>query len=316
MELHEALSGVTGSISLAAWVFVLVPQLWENYRLQSAEGISLTFLFVWFIGDLTNLVGSVWAQLVPTVIALAVYFCIADAILISQCLYYNYVNARKTQKELSHEPDGVNGRASDDPSQPLLNRTVTVGSTNSIGLPGSHRRSSASTRRRSSTIQSPLLPTIDEEQSTLRVSLKNATAVLIVSLLGALGWVFAWKTGWWQPTPTGDDSNEPPRILGAELLGYISAIAYLGARVPQIWKNYTDKSCEGLSLLFFMLSMLGNLTYGASILLHSVEPQYVLKSLPWLIGSLGTITEDLAIFAQFRLYSTSDKPGESSVAVV
>ena len=84
MELHEALSGVTGSISLAAWVFVLVrcpsrghaslrtrftnfeqvPQLWENYRLQSAEGISLTFLFVWFIGDLTNLVGSVWAQLV------------------------------------------------------------------------------------------------------------------------------------------------------------------------------------------------------------------------------------------------------------
>ena len=58
--------------------------------------------------------------------------------------------------------------------------------------------------------------------------MKNALAILIVSLLGALGWVFAWKAGWWQPTPTGDDSSEPPRVLGAELLGYISAVAYLG----------------------------------------------------------------------------------------
>lgn len=37
------------------------------------------------------------------------------------------------------------------------------------------------------------------------------------------------------------------------------------ARLPQIWKNHCEKSCEGLSLLFFILSVLGNLTYGAGV---------------------------------------------------
>ena len=172
---------------------------------------------------------SVWAHLVPTVIALAVYFCIADAVLISQCLYYNYLNARKVQKAILDGQEAANGGVSDDPSQPLLRRTRTSSSSSSsIGLPGSRRRSSVSKGRRSSTLQPPLLETIDEEPSPLKVSLKNTAAILVVSMLGALGWVFAWKAGWWQPTPTGDDVNELPRILGAEILGYISAIAYLG----------------------------------------------------------------------------------------
>jgi hypothetical protein len=53
--------------------------------------------------------------------------------------------------------------------------------------------------------------------------------------------------------------------LGAQILGYASAVCYLGARIPQIIKNQREKSCEGLSLLFFMLSLLGNATYGAGV---------------------------------------------------
>lgn len=77
---NEALSGITGTISLTAWIFLLLPQLVENYQQQSAEGISLTFLCIWFLGDVTNLAGAVWAGLVPTVVALAAYFCVADAV--------------------------------------------------------------------------------------------------------------------------------------------------------------------------------------------------------------------------------------------
>ena len=53
--------------------------------------------------------------------------------------------------------------------------------------------------------------------------------------------------------------------MGAEILGYISAVLYLGARVPQIAKNQRERSCEGLSLLFFLLSLTGNATYGAAV---------------------------------------------------
>lgn len=35
-----------------------VPQLVLNYRTGSADGISLSFLFVWLVGDLTNLSGE------------------------------------------------------------------------------------------------------------------------------------------------------------------------------------------------------------------------------------------------------------------
>jgi len=65
-----------------------------------------------------------------------------------------------------------------------------------------------------------------------------------------------------------------------------------------------NNGSEGLALLFFLLSLMGNATYGASILCHSLERDYVMLNLPWLIGSLGTIAEDAIIFVQFRLYST------------
>lgn len=56
-----------------------------------------------------------------------------------------------------------------------------------------------------------------------------------------------------------------------------------------------------------MLSMTGNLTYGASLVAYSQDKNYLLKTLPWLLGSLGTILEDCVIFIQFRLYSNNDR---------
>ena len=58
----------------------------------------------------------------------------------------------------------------------------------------------------------------------------------------------------------------------------------------------------GLSLLFFLLSLTGNLAYGLSLMAYSQERDYLLNALPWLLGSLGTMVEDATIFVQFRLY--------------
>lgn len=52
--------------------------------------------------------------------------------------------------------------------------------------------------------------------------------------------------------------------------------------------------------------MMGNATYGAGILFHSQEKEYLLTNLPWLIGSLGTMVEDAIIFMQFRIYGTRE----------
>ena len=43
------------------------------------------------------------------------------------------------------------------------------------------------------------------------------------------------------------------------------------------------------------------------ILFHSVSKDYLIINSPWLIGSLGTIGEDILIFIQFRMYNKVDQ---------
>ncbi|CAK4034410.1 vacuolar amino acid transporter [Lecanosticta acicola] len=314
---NEALSGVFGSISLAAWIFLLLPQLIENYQQGHADGISITFLCIWFVGDITNLAGALWAGLVPTVVALAVYFCIADLVLIAQCLYYLRIKKR-TEEKGERAREHANGAPAESEHTPLLNgdvnkspqsrprRRLTDVTDENLGLPGSRRVSNSSLRRQPSHENRTGLPLIDEEPTRTRTAIKNILSILGVMAVGAAGWAIAWKAGAWRPTPVGQEEGGEPTPIGAEILGYISAICYLGARIPQIIKNQREKSCEGLSLLFFLLSLMGNLTYGAGILFHSVERQYILTNLPWLIGSLGTIAEDAIIFIQFHVFGEKE----------
>lgn len=54
-------------------IIVYSPQFIENYQLKSGEGLSVAFILVWLIGDISNLLGAILAHLLPTVILLAVY---------------------------------------------------------------------------------------------------------------------------------------------------------------------------------------------------------------------------------------------------
>ncbi|KAF9973029.1 hypothetical protein BGZ73_003760 [Actinomortierella ambigua] len=109
-------------------------------------------------------------------------------------------------------------------------------------------------------------------------------------------------------TPSPDDSDVDFATtmvkddLVALLMGWGSAILYLGSRIPQIYKNWRLKSCEGLSLMMFMFSVFGNVFYVASIFLYSVEYDYIMINMPWWLGSGGTLVFDFTIFFQFYKY--------------
>ncbi|KAL4881442.1 PQ loop repeat-domain-containing protein [Aspergillus karnatakaensis] len=303
---REAASGLLGSISLTCWIFLLVPQLIENYRNGNAEAISLLFLFVWFVGDITNLAGSAWAGLVPVIIAIAVYFCIADGVLIGQCLYYRARNSRLT---IAHARQSSIATASE-PTTPLLGRRLSdVMNEAGRRRRGSRPSYSAVVQGLHHQNQGPddtLAKLVEENTVGQAAWFKNLSSVLAICVIGMVGWTVAWQTGVWRPAPLEERNGGVDMAPGAQVLGYISAVCYLGARLPQMYKNYTDKSCEGLSLLFFILSLMGNLTYGAGIIFHSTEKNYIITNLPWLIGSLGTMVEDVTIFAQFRMYAIQD----------
>ncbi|KAG9494165.1 lysosomal amino acid transporter 1 homolog [Eleutherodactylus coqui] len=91
------------------------------------------------------------------------------------------------------------------------------------------------------------------------------------------------------------------------ICGYVSSVFYLGSRFPQLHKNFQRKSTEGTSYLLFALAMLGNFTYGLSLVLKLPAIQhnknrYILHHLPWLIGSFGVLVLDFFITAQFIMY--------------
>lgn len=240
-----------------------MPQLIEQWRMKSAEGIAIGFISIWFTGDVLNLIGALWAGLLPEVIFLAIWFCIADFLMIASYFYYTRVYP-KHHHRVPH-PNSEHTPTSPD-TQPLL-------------------------RRRSSTLT-------DIAVDPLHYSIFAKYVVPILFIIAAgVGGFFLGGSG----SGSGDDGDSPIE-LGPQIVGYLSALLYLGARIPQIIQNHKRRSVEGLSLLFFMFSTLGNLTYAGQILFYRTDRNYLMLNLSWLIGSLGTIFEDCIIFMQFYLY--------------
>lgn len=249
---REAASGILGSVSITCWFFLLVcltsaisqtctstsksglnsyltillqvPQLIENYRNGNSEAISLLFVFVWFIGDVANLVGGLLSGLVPVIIATAAYFCIADGVLITQCLYYKVRNSR---------PKPFHRRRSSteipDPTTPLLGRRFSdplASSESRRRLSGSQRRHHANGRRESE-VEDTLAKIVEENDYGRKAWVKNFASVVGIFLIGMAGWTMAWQTGMWAPAPL-ENHNGSEEAIGGLALGYFSAVCYLG----------------------------------------------------------------------------------------
>ncbi|KAL5866912.1 hypothetical protein ACKVWC_010803 [Pyricularia oryzae] len=314
---NEAVSGVFGSISLTAWICLLLPQLITNYKTKSAEGLSMAFLIVWLLGDLANLLGALATRLAPTAVALAVYFCFADVVLITQCVYYNALTARREARlngnGNAETQNGASRAVEDEPDEeePLLSRRRR---SSLAGLPGSQRRHSSMARDVSNLDPLARCITGEDETPDAHPWLHNTLSLVAVYVVGTAGFFVSYGMGAWgdhTDAPEIPEAGDAVTAFGLTM-GYVSAALYLLARLPQIYKNYKEKSCEGLALLFFMLSLTGNLTYGVSLVAYSQEKSYIIKTIPWLLGSLGTIVEDIVIFFQFRLYSTPKESSKSS----
>uniref|UniRef100_A0A3Q4GIA4 Lysosomal amino acid transporter 1 homolog n=1 Tax=Neolamprologus brichardi TaxID=32507 RepID=A0A3Q4GIA4_NEOBR len=101
-------------------------------------------------------------------------------------------------------------------------------------------------------------------------------------------------------------SSKSVEITGY-VCGYLASVFYLCSRFPQIHKNFQRQSTEGTSYLLFALAMMGNGTYGLSVIvvlpaLKGSKQNFIVKHLAWLIGSLGVLILDCFVTAQFIMY--------------
>ncbi|KAL4886341.1 PQ loop repeat-domain-containing protein [Aspergillus karnatakaensis] len=303
----EALSGICGSISIACWVVVFSPQIIENFRRGSADGLSLLFLVVWLAGDVFNILGAVLQGVLPTMIILAVYYTLADIVLLGQCFYYRGFTLRNdtsttTLVEDTDETETASPVISRHPTEQttLLPSHESHAQSYHTGTSTSSRTANgngsisvpdlANTRRHSGssflhptvdgTHLSPATPFIDSSTtprprktpSALQSILFNLSAVALVCAAGILGWYVSRSAPQKHKKHTSHKSPEDSGLsfdtLG-QVFGYLCAVLYLGSRLPQILLNYKRKSTDGVSLLFFLFACIGNLTYVLSILAYS-----------------------------------------------
>jgi hypothetical protein len=267
-----------------------------------------------------------------TQLILAVYYTIADIVLLGQCFYYRGFTWRDEVVPPSKPSSALQ------PDQP----TENTGLLHPNGNGDIHQRE----RRPSnwSTIDpthlspvTPLLPApkpndppvLMKPTSRLRATLLNVFAVLLVCLAGLLGWWLSSQSQGGENKHRSDkkthgaDDEALKLNMWGQVFGYFCAVLYLGSRIPQILLNYRRKSTEGISMLFFLFACIGNLTYVLSI--FAFEPKchgrhgkcapgepgqiygrYILVNASWLAGSLGTLFLDFWIFVQFFLYSAKN----------
>jgi len=325
----EAISGICGSISIACWVVVFSPQIVENFRRGSADGLSLQFLIVWLAGDVFNILGAVLQGVLPTMVILAIYYTIADVVLLSQCFYYRGFTWRD---EVIPPPPKPGNRRLGEPSE----RTGLLPATAPAAMPIHEDHASHWSNL------SPAVPLVIEmpepsppppPPTRLQAAAFNTIAVLMVCGAGIGGWFLSRRGPLDHPAPPpdgghGEEDHALALNLWGQVFGWLCAVLYLGSRLPQLLLNWRRKSTEGVSMLFFLFACLGNLTYVLSI--FAFEPkchkptkclpgeasrlygQYMLVNLSWLAGSAGTLFLDMAIFAQFFMYSRGEDDDEES----
>nr|XP_046251776.1 lysosomal amino acid transporter 1 homolog isoform X2 [Scatophagus argus] len=239
-----------GLLSILCFMVSALPQYYSSCKTGNMDSaISIWFLLLWLGGDSCNLVGSFLADQLPLQTYTAIYYVIADLVMLGMYLYYKIIHKVAESRRVLH----------------VVGVVCVLGFTTSLThLPGFGT-------------QQEISPSGFRSRALLSTSDINSVRAFT-----------------------------PKEIIGFSI-GSVSSMLYLCSRLPQMYTNFKRKSTEGVSYFLFALVILGNTTYGLSVLLKNPEEgqgerSYLIHHLPWLIGSLGTLSLDLIISVQFLIY--------------
>lgn len=265
-------STLLGYISLATCVAIGLPQAFLHWRQKSARGISLTMLWLWLIGDLASLVGTVVQGLLHTLIILGVINGLIDVLLIWQCYHYakwqQFAPLVSLFRGRPRSSSNITEPSSASPNDTLAN----------LSPPAPYKRSKWNT---------PL--------HILYIILVVGISIMVWGVVVAR----VRKTANLHP---GEDGTDPDFSPVGAAFGWISMFIYTTSRYPQIYKNWKAGSCQNLSIYIFALLVIYNSTNISSILVKSRSRSYLIVNLPWIVNSSFNIILDMVIMGQFVWY--------------
>ena len=263
------ISTLLGVCSIVAWLFAQLPQIWTNYKLKSASGLSFYFLLEWLAGDLTNLLGAIFTRQASWQIVVAGYYVFVDVALFLQFSYFSYYNSRTGSRAHVTTMNAENFSGDEDENSIQHSSKDMAGDKHSS--PGNASPTSKRSANKQSKSQSPQgsskhFNVMDSEK---RIPfLPHGDLFEGGKLNGALvaPMLFAVAA---QARPLHDlavsgpiianTANINPLEMTGRVLSWISTLLYLGSRLPQIYKNHIRKSTSGLEPQLFIAAFFGNL---------------------------------------------------------
>lgn len=274
-------------LTVACWMCAQIPQFITNFKAKSARGLSPWFLTQWLAGDSFNLIGCLaTGDQKPTQTYTAVYFVVSDLILIFQFLYYELPSRGTRDVSVGLDPLSM-----DSLTEAL---TDNFDGRNSDSEDESEAGSPWRTRER----VGGLSPVGGFVISSALASSSAAEPMLGFAQFSVDDCEYNGNPAWMQKF--------------GRAMGYVATAFYLGGRVSQIAKNHRRGTVEGLSMHMFLLAIAANLAYGTSILCASDSSEKIVRALPWLFGSLGTVALDTTILAQSRWFEKQRRDSQRS----
>ncbi|KAF6238273.1 hypothetical protein HO173_003553 [Letharia columbiana] len=345
------LSTALGIFSIISWLFAQMPQIYKNYQLQSASGLSIYFLGEWLLGDLANLLGAILTRQAGWQVVVAGYYVFVDIGLVSQYFWYTHLKSSRKGRLLgygseTHGPDGGSGEVLVGVSPSVESSTESAHTedrkpdTKALdtpakpqGIQGPPRDISSSFSKEKDTMGS-FNRTI-KRQGTPSFG-PSPRALLLISMLC----VVLTNASPLHAQIKDESSTVSSPELAGRIFSWCSTVLYLGSRLPQIYKNALRRSTAGLSPTLFIAAFFGNLFYSASLLtnplawesyrpygLHGwVGPEgsdratWVALAAPFWLGAAGVLALDATIGIQFLIFGeggleksvlTQDREGRS-----
>ncbi|CAE7057857.1 unnamed protein product [Rhizoctonia solani] len=223
-------STLLGYISLATCVAIALPQAFLHWRRKSAKGISLTMLWLWLIGDIASLIGTVVQGLLHTLIILGVINGLIDILLIWQCYHY-----AKWQQFATIIPSLGRREQAPDMSSP--------------------------SSRPNSTTPTLTGPSPSDQSRRYRSAIYHTIYVLLVIGISIMVWgLVVARVRKTANLRAGEDGTDPEFEKVGAVFGWLSMFIYTTSRYPQIYKNWKSKSCHNLSIWIFILLVIYNIT--------------------------------------------------------
>ncbi|KAI9890086.1 MAG: hypothetical protein M1814_004485 [Vezdaea aestivalis] len=323
------LSSLLGTLSVFAWLFAQVPQIYKNYKLKSASGLSIYFLLEWSLADIANLLGAIFLHQASWQIVVAAYYCTVDFTLVVQYIWYGRIRPQSLVVVAVNDFDPSDsdmmrevGTSPTTPvksneTSPLLRRQGTNFSVPDYSAPSSPvaersnplDRSISPKRRQSRGGQMPSSPVASPKTFLFAATVLALCSPQVIA----------------HPLDKPRASSQQP-LTGLEtagtVLSWTSTILYLGSRFPQLYKNHRRRSTSGLSPLLFFAAFMGNFFYSASLLTNplgwadfppyggggwagsggSLQETWVKNALPFFLGAAGVLVMDGAVGLQFLVF--------------